>query len=109
MQAMGSDRLRALLRDLADDDRRLLECRIVDGWHLRRYRRAPRGAARCFGGPGASAGAGAAFTDASCYLLNDLPADSRERLLRELLHPSELALNVFRIWVQRLCHQGLQL
>jgi DNA-directed RNA polymerase specialized sigma24 family protein len=26
------DRLRALLLDLADDDRRLLECRIVDGW-----------------------------------------------------------------------------
>ena len=33
MQAMGSDGLRALLRDLADDDRILLECRIVDGWH----------------------------------------------------------------------------
>ena len=33
MQAMGSDRLRALLRDLRADDRRLLECRIVDGWH----------------------------------------------------------------------------
>jgi DNA-directed RNA polymerase specialized sigma24 family protein len=29
---MESDRLRALLRDLANDDRRLLECRIVDGW-----------------------------------------------------------------------------
>jgi DNA-directed RNA polymerase specialized sigma24 family protein len=26
------DRLRALLRDLADDDRIVLECRIVDGW-----------------------------------------------------------------------------
>ena len=33
MRATGSDRLRAILRDLADDDRRLLECRIVDGWH----------------------------------------------------------------------------
>jgi DNA-directed RNA polymerase specialized sigma24 family protein len=32
MQAIGSDRLRALLRDLRADDRRLLECRIVDGW-----------------------------------------------------------------------------
>ena len=32
MQAMRSDRLRALLRDLRADDRRLLECRIVDGW-----------------------------------------------------------------------------
>ena len=30
-----SDRLRALLRDLAPDDRRLLECRIVDGWRYR--------------------------------------------------------------------------
>ena len=29
---MGSDRLRALLRDLRADDRALLECRIVDGW-----------------------------------------------------------------------------
>jgi DNA-directed RNA polymerase specialized sigma24 family protein len=29
---MGSDRFRALLRDLARDDCRLLECRIVDGW-----------------------------------------------------------------------------
>jgi DNA-directed RNA polymerase specialized sigma24 family protein len=26
------DQLRALLQDLADDDRILLECRIVDGW-----------------------------------------------------------------------------
>ena len=26
------DRFRALLRDLAPDDRALLECRIVDGW-----------------------------------------------------------------------------
>ena len=26
------DRLRALLLDLTADDRRLLECRIVDGW-----------------------------------------------------------------------------
>ena len=33
MKAMGNDRLRALLLDLAPDDSRLLECRIVDGWH----------------------------------------------------------------------------
>ena len=32
MHAMGSDRLRALLRDLRADDLILLECRIVDGW-----------------------------------------------------------------------------
>jgi DNA-directed RNA polymerase specialized sigma24 family protein len=29
---MGIDRFHDLLRDLAADDRRLLECRIVDGW-----------------------------------------------------------------------------
>jgi hypothetical protein len=32
MQTMGSDQLRVLLRDLADD-RKLLDCRFVDGWH----------------------------------------------------------------------------
>jgi DNA-directed RNA polymerase specialized sigma24 family protein len=32
MRTTGSERLRAILRNLADDDRRLLECRIVDGW-----------------------------------------------------------------------------
>ena len=32
MQVMGSDRLRALLQELPDQDRFLLECRIVDGW-----------------------------------------------------------------------------
>ena len=32
MRATGSDRLRAILQELADDDRRLLECRIVEGW-----------------------------------------------------------------------------
>ena len=35
MKAMGNDRLRALLLDLAPDDSRLLECRIVDGWRYR--------------------------------------------------------------------------
>jgi DNA-directed RNA polymerase specialized sigma24 family protein len=30
---MGNDRLRSLLRNLAVDDRILLECRIADGWH----------------------------------------------------------------------------
>ena len=33
MRAIGSDHLRALLLDLAPDDRALLDCRIVDGWH----------------------------------------------------------------------------
>ena len=32
MHAIGSDRLRVLLRELVTDHRRLLECRIVDGW-----------------------------------------------------------------------------
>ena len=33
MRATGSDRLRALLRDLPVGDRALLESRIVDGWN----------------------------------------------------------------------------
>ena len=41
-------------------------------------------------------GFGAAFTDASCYMFNQLSADSRERLFHELFHPSELGLNVCR-------------
>ena len=41
-------------------------------------------------------GFGAAFTDASCYMFNQLSADSRERLFHELFHPSEMGLNVCR-------------
>jgi glucosylceramidase len=41
-------------------------------------------------------GFGAAFTDASCYVFNQLSTDSRERLFHELFHPSELGLNVCR-------------
>jgi glucosylceramidase len=41
-------------------------------------------------------GFGAAFTDASCYMFNQLSADSREQLFHELFHPSELGLNVCR-------------
>jgi glucosylceramidase len=41
-------------------------------------------------------GFGAVFTDAACYMFNQLSADSRERLFHELFHPSELALNVCR-------------
>src|SRR5262245_30714529 len=41
-------------------------------------------------------GFGAAFTDSSCYLFNQLSAEARGRLLRELLHPSELGLSVCR-------------
>jgi glucosylceramidase len=41
-------------------------------------------------------GFGAAFTDASCYMFQQLPADVRATLFHELFHPSELALNVCR-------------
>ena len=41
-------------------------------------------------------GFGAAFTDASCYMFNQLSADSRDKLFHELFHPSELGLNVCR-------------
>ena len=41
-------------------------------------------------------GFGAAFTDASCYMFNQLPAGPRERLLRELFHPSEMGFSVCR-------------
>jgi len=41
-------------------------------------------------------GFGAAFTDAACYMFNQLPTAAREQLLHELFHPSELALNVCR-------------
>jgi glucosylceramidase len=41
-------------------------------------------------------GFGAAFTDAACYMFNQLSANSRESLFHELFHPSELGLNVCR-------------
>jgi glucosylceramidase len=41
-------------------------------------------------------GFGAAFTDAACYMFNQLSADSRQALFHELFHPSELGLNVCR-------------
>jgi glucosylceramidase len=41
-------------------------------------------------------GFGAAFTDASCYMFNQLSSDSREQLFHELFHPAELGLNVCR-------------
>jgi len=41
-------------------------------------------------------GFGAAFTDASCYMFQQLNEDDREKLLHELFHPSELGLNVCR-------------
>jgi glucosylceramidase len=41
-------------------------------------------------------GFGAAFTDASCYMFNQLPPAAREKLFHELFHPSEMRLNVCR-------------
>src|SRR5579864_3176807 len=41
-------------------------------------------------------GFGAAFTDAACYMFNQLAAPAREQLFHELFHPSEMGLNVGR-------------
>jgi glucosylceramidase len=41
-------------------------------------------------------GFGAAFTDAACYMFNQLAPSAREKLFHELFHPSELGLNVCR-------------
>jgi len=42
-------------------------------------------------------GFGAAFTDASCYLIHQLPPEAREKLLHELFHPSEMGFLVGRV------------
>src|SRR5258708_22958926 len=49
-------------------------------------------------------GFGAAFTDASCYMFNQLSAEARERLFHELFHPSELGLNVCRTCIRASDH-----
>jgi glucosylceramidase len=41
-------------------------------------------------------GFGAAFTDASCYMLNQLHSDERAALMHELFAPDEMAMNVCR-------------
>lgn len=41
-------------------------------------------------------GFGAAFTDAACYMFNQLSHDARTELFDRLFHPSELGLNVCR-------------
>jgi glucosylceramidase len=41
-------------------------------------------------------GFGAALTDGSCYLFNQLSAAAREALFHTLFHPSQMALNVCR-------------
>jgi len=44
-------------------------------------------------------GFGGAFTDAACYMLNQLTPPAREKLLHELFHPSEMGLNTGRVCV----------
>lgn len=41
-------------------------------------------------------GFGAAFTDAACFMFNQLAAKQRELLFHELFHPAEMGLNVCR-------------
>jgi glucosylceramidase len=44
-------------------------------------------------------GFGGAFTDATCYMFNQLAPPAREKLLHELFHPSEMGLNIGRVCV----------
>jgi glucosylceramidase len=44
-------------------------------------------------------GFGAAFTDAACYVLSQLPEAERDRLLHELFHPDQMALSVCRLCI----------
>ena len=41
-------------------------------------------------------GFGAAFTDAACYMFNQLTQEARDKLFNELFHPSRTALNMCR-------------
>jgi glucosylceramidase len=44
-------------------------------------------------------GFGGAFTDAACYMFNQLAPPVREQLFHEMFHPSEMGLSVCRICV----------
>ena len=44
-------------------------------------------------------GFGGAFTDAACYMFNQLTPSARENLFREMFHPSQMGLSVCRICV----------
>jgi len=44
-------------------------------------------------------GFGAAFTDAACYVLNQLPEAKREPLLHELFYPDQLGLSACRLCI----------
>jgi len=41
-------------------------------------------------------GFGAAFTDAACYTMNELPSNARQQLLHDLFHPAAMNLSVCR-------------
>src|SRR5215469_6051675 len=44
-------------------------------------------------------GFGAAFTDAACFVLNQLPEAERERLLLDLFDPGQLGLSACRLCI----------
>jgi glucosylceramidase len=44
-------------------------------------------------------GFGGCFSDASCYVINQLHPPAREKFLHELCHPSEMGLSVYRTCV----------
>ena len=44
-------------------------------------------------------GFGAALTDASCYMINQMPEAAREELLRELFDPKQMGFSVCRICI----------
>jgi glucosylceramidase len=44
-------------------------------------------------------GFGGAFTDATCYMFNQLSSSAREQLFHEFFHPSEMGLNTGRVCV----------
>jgi len=44
-------------------------------------------------------GFGGAFTDAACYMFNQLAPSAREKLFHEMFHPSQMGLSVCRICV----------
>ena len=44
-------------------------------------------------------GIGGAFTDAACYMFNQLDAPARQQLFHEMFHPSEMGLSAGRICI----------
>jgi glucosylceramidase len=87
-----------------------IRVRVTAG--AKRYAEAPPLAWQAAAGPSAGAimldpsrtyqavlGFGAAFTDAACYMFNQLAPGAREQLFRELFHPAEMGLSVCRTCV----------